>query len=678
MKKIFCFLIGILFSFNLLFSQSREFELYAKKAETAPKIDGILNEEVWQNAPTVNDFIQFIPDRGKPASFKTIAKILYDDYYIYVGFVCHDSEPWKIQLGTGKRDGLSSGSGTDSVCVDLDTFNDDRSCYYFRTNPMGVQHDGRVSENGRIADTNWDGIWISAGSMIPEGWSAEMAVPLTTLKYEPGKNRTWGLQFSRYFPRRLEKSFWTGPFEDYQKISNNGALIGLDLERSDKKLEIIPHAISEIQEKKDTGFEGGVDARYALSQSISGHLTVNPDFATVEADQEQINLTRFELHLPEKRNFFLEGNDVYNQRIRLFYSRRIADIYGGIKIYGKTGRYEMNAISTQTKEEDGDGTSANFSVFRLRRDILRSSNLGLLAANRYINGRKQGTFGVDTSLQFTPTFSFTGQLAVSYGDGSKNDSAFFLRPSYDSYTFHVHLRYTYLGKYFGDNANAVGFIQDDNRHEFDSAIKKIFWLKKWGLDRLVYNSNYNIFWGMDKVLRSWEIFQEFTFDFHNKFSFRFHHNQEYKLYEKEFRNHSSILELGYNKREWESVVFGYQFGKNFDSDFVLISGLFRRNINEDLSLEYDLSRLSLSPDPENKSTWIHVLRAHHSFTKDLFLKLFFQMNTSIEKRNIQIVLVYRFQPPFGLIQIAYQKGTAEFGEIGTQGHTLFLKLAYVF
>ncbi|MFC2170285.1 DUF5916 domain-containing protein, partial [Acidobacteriota bacterium] len=566
----------------------------------------------------------------------------------------------------------------DSATLTLDSFNDDRTGYYFRTNPLGVQHDGRISDNGLTADISWDGIWKSAGSMNEEGWSAEIAIPLSSIKFRPGKNLTWGFQASRYFPRNLEKDFWTGPLEDYRKMSVNGSLTGLDIEKAPRSLKVIPHVISKLQEKERADFEAGIDASYDFSRFISGDLTINPDFATVEADRERINLTRFELNFPEKRNFFLEGNDIYQQRIRLFYSRRIADIYGGAKIYGKTGGYEFSALSAQTKEENEESDSANFSVFRLKRDILKSSNIGFLVANKLVKGANQGTFGLDTSLYFTKTFSFTGQLAMSYSDGNESDIAFFLRPSYDSRTFHIHIRYTHLGDNFGDNANAVGFIRDDNRHELDSAIQKSFWMKKGGLDRIVYSSNYNIYWGMDRILRSWDVWQALAFDLQNKFSLKLRHQQEYKLYEKEFRNHNSTLELGYNTREWRSVTLSYQFGKNFDSDFSLLGGRLRQYINQNLSVEYSLSRLFLSPDPENESTWIHVIVANQYFTKDLFLKLFYQTNSGIGKKNIQVVFVYRFQPPFGLVQLVYQKGTAKFGEAGTQGHTLFLKLAYVF
>lgn len=675
LRKIILFLLALNCISIGVFGQQKRFEVVARRTDSPPVIDGRLDEDVWSEGAVLTDYIQFEPDKGDLASVKTVARVLYDSKHVYIGFVCHDPEPDKIVLGT-HRDGLLM--GVDSVGVTLDTFNDKRTGYYFRTNPLGVQHDGRVSENGKIADLQWDGIWKSAGAFTEEGWSAEIAIPLTTVKFRHGDNQTWGLQSSRYLPRNFEKSFWAGPLEDYRKMDVNGTLTGLNLPRLHQRWEIIPHVITRAQESENPEFQGGLDTRYDFSSSLSGHLTVNPDFATVETDQEQVNLTRFELNLPEKRNFFLEGNDIYQQRIRLFYSRRIADIYAGAKVYGKVGETEVSLLTAQTKEDASEGESANFTVFRLRRDVMRSSTIGFLAANRRIYGKNQGTVGMDSALYFSKTFKFTGQFAMSYSDDGRSDLALFLRPSYDSSTFHIHLRYTYLGMYFGDNANAVGFIRDDNHHEFDSAVKKIFWLKKGFFNRIEYNSNYNIYWGMDWILRSWDVFQALTFDLQNKFSLKLRHDQEYKLFEKEFRNHSSTVELGYNTREWQSASVSYEFGKNFDASFDLLGARVRHKVTQDLSLEYILTRLKLSPDPDNESTWIHALRASQYFTKDFFLKIFFQTNSAIDKQNVQIVLVYRYQPPFGLFQLAYQKGTARFGEKGEQGHTLFVKVAYVF
>jgi hypothetical protein len=671
-------LVGILFSSNRAYPVSEPFTIAAVRTEAAIVIDGSLDEEAWAQAAEITDFVQFVPTNGKPASLPTVGKILYDDEYFYVGILAYDPQTNMIQLGTGKRDGLSSATGTDSVTVAIDTFDDDQNCYFFRTNIQGVQHDGRVSDNGRAADEQWDGIWKSAGDYFDEGWIAEFAIPLETIKYQPGKDMTWGFQISRYIPRNREQSFWTGPLEDYRRIDGFGSLTNLNLERASRRLEVIPYVSGRFQEDEDPGASVGLDARYSFTQLVSGILTLNPDFATVEADQEQVNLTRFELNLPEKRKFFLEDTQLYQQRIRLFYSRRIADIHGGAKVYRQSESFELSGMTVQAKEvEPGEG-SANFTTLRAKRNVMGSSTIGFIGANKYVNEGSQGTVGLDTALYFTDTFSFTGQLAGSYGKGNPSDLAFFVRPSYDSSTFHIHGRYTFLGEHFGDNANAVGFILDDNRRELDSAITKAFWLNNSFLERIDYKSNYNIYWGVDKTLRSWDVWNSLTFDLQNKFSFTARYEREYKLFEKEFDNEHTLFEVGYNTREWQSVRVSYRFGKNFDSDFTLWKALLKHNITKDLSFEYDLSKLYLDPDPENESTWIHVIRATQSFTADFYVSFFYQINTVIDKRNIQAVMVYRFQPPFGLFQIAYQKGTAEFGEVGAQGHTVFLKFAYVF
>jgi hypothetical protein len=682
MKRILFTLAIILISSLFVFSQEETKETIGLRIEESVKVDGLLNEPVWEKAPEISDFIQFEPKRGESASLKTTAKILYDENLIYFGFLCYDPQPEKIAAQMTKRD--ANIPNDDAVGVFLDTFHDRRNCYFFITNLLGTQRDGRVTENGRTSETTWDGIWKSACQKTDFGWSAEIAVELGSIKYEPGKNKRWGINLGRSIPRVLELSFWAGPLESPEKVSQYGTLKGLDLRKSEKKVQIIPHIISKLEEGEKSELEGGVDVRYAFSQMISGNLTINPDFATVEADQEEINLTRFELSLAEKRNFFLEGSEIYRQRIRLFYSRRISDIYGGVKFYGKSGGYEFSGLSAQTKKEPMNGEeSANFTVLRLKKDVMKSSTIGFLAANKLIGGKNKGTAGIDTSLYFTDTFKFTGQFALSYGDYNNNNIAFFLRPSYDSATFHIHLRYTHLGRRFRDNANVVGFIRDDNRHELDSAVEKTFWLKKWGFDRIQYESNYNIYWGIDGTLRSWKIDEELTFDLQNKFSIDIEHHQEYKaqddeFFEKDFRNHETEIELGYNTREWQNARISYTFGRNFDSDFQLVEGGLNYKITQDFSLQYSLTRVIFDPDPEEETTWIHVIRATNYFTNDLFLKVFYQINSSIDKRNIQVLFVYRFQPPFGSIQLAYQKGTARFGERGTQGHTLFLKIAYMF
>jgi hypothetical protein len=356
----------------------------------------------------------------------------------------------------------------------------------------------------------------------------------------------------------------------------------------------------------------------------------------------------------------------------------VADIWGGAKLYGKKAGTEFAAMAIMGKADSAlDLPEAAFAVLRLRRDIFTSSTIGFLTANRFADGRNRGSSGLDLVHFFSDKANVTGQLAVSYGEYDRSNLAFFIRPSYDSATAHFHLRYTQLGKYFADNANAAGFVSDDDRRELDSALEKTWWLKKSPLERIYYGSNYNIYWSTIGTLRSWQVDQWLECDLRNRFSLELSRSEEFKLYEEEFRNRMSSVELGYNTREWQMASLGYSFGRSFNSRFRLWEAGLNRKLGDKLSLEYDLNRLVLDPDPEQESTWIHVLRLDYFFGKDLFLKLFFQLNSALEKKNIQLVFVWRFQPPFGMLQLAYQRGSLRFGERGDTRPALFLKWALV-
>ena len=285
MRKIFFTKLLLLTVPFLAFGQQGVKKTSAVKTDESIKVDGNLNETAWERAPEAGDFIQFAPDWGKPASMRTRVKILYDRNFVYFGFICEDPEPDKIVARVTKRD--AEITTDDSVYVLVDTYHDRRNCYFFTTNMIGAQRDGRITENGRTKDENWDGIWKSAGQKTDFGWTVEIAVDLSCLKYKPGRNRNWGLNLGRSIPRLLEQSLWAGPVESTHKVSQYGDLEGLDLEKAEKKAQIIPHLISKAEEEEKSEFEGGLDARYAFSQMVSANLTFNPDFATVEADQEQ-------------------------------------------------------------------------------------------------------------------------------------------------------------------------------------------------------------------------------------------------------------------------------------------------------------------------------------------------------------------------------------------------------
>jgi hypothetical protein len=649
----------------------------AVKAAKPPVIDGGVGEDEWRAATPISGFIQFEPQRGEQSQARTEALVLYDAGHLYVAFRAWDAEPITAQLTQRDADLLRD----DAVVVVLDSTSDRRSGYYFITNALGTQADGRISDDGRTSEATWDAPWQSAAMRTDYGWSAEFSIPLSSIRYTAGEHQTWGINFGRSRRRTLELSFWSGPLDNQWRVSEAGRLTQLSVPAPADRIQVVPYALTRAQDHVSPDWEAGIDARYAITATTAIYGTLYPDFATVEADQEQINLTRFELTLPEKRQFFLEGQEQFNQRFPArfptFYSRRIADITTGGKLLGKQGPWAVAFISAES-DPAGTKQAANYSVGRVQRDVFGRSTVAVMASNRHVNNGDQGAFSADTNLIFGRTFNMTAQAVKTYGPFGHGTVAFLVRPSYDSSTGHFHVRYGHLGNRVADNLNVIGQIVDDDRRELDSHVTKIAWIRKGAFEQLRYDSNYNVYWSQAGALRRWKGNQTMAVEFRNRMNTRFSWSEEMIEFEKQFRNREVALDVGYNTREYQSVSTGLEFGRNFDADYVLWTGSARYKVTSALSAEYSLERLELDPDPRGQSTWIHVIRANQSFTKDLFLRLFFQTNSAIERNNVQAVFVYRYLPPFGTFQVAYQRGTAGFGERSTQGNTLFVKTTTVF
>jgi hypothetical protein len=221
-------------------------------------------------------------------------------------------------------------------------------------------------------------------------------------------------------------------------------------------------------------------------------------------------------------------------------------------------------------------------------------------------------------------------------------------------------------------------LRDDDRKEIDTNFNHRFWFDRGALERLRASVNYNRFSSQENVLRSWELDGELDFTFRSGWEFEVEYFDEFKLFEKEYYNNRVVIEGGWDSREGRSFNVSAGTGTNFDSDLRLYGAEIEWAFGDRLRLEYSLTRLELDPDPENESTWIHVFDAVYNFNPDLFIKLFVQTNSATDKLNVQAVWVWRFIPPFGSLQVAYQRGTSEIGETSDQGHTLFTKLSWVF
>ena len=692
-KSKFTFIKTVAFVFFMMISQNcLSQELRATRIDSSIKIDGIFNEEAWKHAEFITEFIQFEPVYGAPESFNTIVKVLYDKSRIYFGIECKDPEPDKITAITTKRDGAFMKD--DAIVILIDTFNDKSNCYYFGVNPLATQQDGKLADNGRTDDLRWDGSWESACTINPEGWSCEIAIPFETIKFN-AKNPVWGFNVERRIARKVERSFWIGNLTDPNRVSQYGTITNLDLrDLSVKRYTIIPYGQSQFQKNEKPEEKFGVDMRYGLSRNLGIEATVNPDFATIEADVEQVNLTRFELSYPEKRPFFLEGTENYSTRIKQFYSRRIGNIPWGIKITGKINNWSINALSTQSDPSSAgadieSGEDALYSIFRINREIKKGSNIGLIGANRTYFEKNSGSIGLVSTLFFTDVLGMTSQVIKSYGEADKGTWTYFFRPAYDSQFTHFHVRYSHYGESVMENINVIGFIRDDDRKEFDTNIRRHFWINKYGIEEIIPMINYNRYRSQKGVLRSWEDVNRLSVKFLKKWEYELNYTEEFKRYEKDFRNRLVTNEIQYDNKMGKSVSFSFSKGRNFDRDLEKITGGIDVKILEGWDLKYYFARHWFHPAKTDDNSLIHYVRTTYYLNKDLYFKLFYQTKHSFShgltdpefdllKKTLQLVFVWRIFPPFGSVQLAYQEGTSVYTDVEDQGKTLFSRVSWVF
>src|SRR6267142_4414734 len=396
----------------------------AQRIDMPPVLDGLVSEPVWQEIEPANGFIQQEPNEGAIATEKTEVRFGYDSRNVYIGIICFDSQPENIVLSQNRRDG--SLTDTDSIQILLDTFHDRQNAFIFGTSPTGIEYDAQVSKAGQgdagtfsalnsgqgqggaqrggaaAFNLNWDGVWDVRSQITARGWEAEMVIPFRTLRYIPGADRVWGLQIMRNLRRHNEQSFWT-PISrafDLLQVDVAGELEGLDLQMH-RNLQLVPYLLGGLdqdytrsRDQSKLSRDAGLDVKYSLTPSLTLDATFNTDFAQVEVDEQQVNLTRFDLFFPEKRPFFLENSGIFDfgaaRETEIFFSRRIGidesgvqiPIDAGARLSGHAGRYELGFLSMKTREVRGVAPANEFSVARVKRELPNRSSVGLIAVNR--------------------------------------------------------------------------------------------------------------------------------------------------------------------------------------------------------------------------------------------------------------------------------------------------------
>ncbi len=442
-----------------------------------PTIDGLLNEPVWQEAPALTGFLQAEPLEGQAASERTELRIAYDDLAIYVGVVLFDKDPSQIVTTDTRRD--ANLNEMDSIQLIFDTFHDRQNGFVFGTNALGVQYDAQVRDQGNPTAT-WDGSWDVKTAMTETGWTAEFRIPLRTLRYGPAP-QTWGMNAFRNIQRNRERTYWA-PLERVfalGRLSSAGELRGLQL-KTPRNLKVLPYVISSANRDyrprvaTDLAGDFGLDAKFGLTPSLNLDLTYNTDFAQVEVDTQQINLTRFNLRFPEKRPFFQENSGLFRigrgQELDLFFSRRIGldengglvPIRGGGRLSGKAGAFNVGLLNMQT-EDVGRAAANNFSVFRASRELPNRSGLGVMFVNRSATGRMAAaddwnrTWGTDGRLGLGQYFRLDGFGSLTETPGrTGREYAWSLAPVYDDGIYVAQFEYGVTGEDFNPE---VGFVE---------------------------------------------------------------------------------------------------------------------------------------------------------------------------------------------------------------------------
>ncbi len=647
-------------------------------------IDGVIDSQ-WMEVDSISIFYQLEPDYGNISTRRTTVKVAQFNDKLYFLFICYTNSSDEIVAKIQQRDKLNMND--DIVSVLLDTYKDNHNAVLFQINPLGTIADAKITSDGKSIDYLWDTEWEAKAAIDSVRWIAEIMVPLNSFQFNSKKN-VFGCNFSRSIRANQEIAWWQKITENY-RVSQSGQLSNLQFHSKTKhNLKLFPYGTvryedSDITENENT-VKGdiGMDIQYKYGSNVKANVTVNPDFATVEGDKEQINLTPWELKFPEKRLFFQDGNEMFGTRIQTFYSRRIGDIFVGGKATGKIGKYQFNGLYAYTKENtETDTPSEQFSAFRVKRDILKSSNIGFTYTDKITDTLTFHTFSADYTFNLGKEWKLTGQYVGSIPGSLKSHSAWFVRFARENNTYHYHVRYTELGDNFRENVNETGFIADDNRKEVDSDVNYKFWFKN-KIKYLRLSGRNNIFWSQSGELRSWYLTYGGRCYMENRISLDLYYNNEYKnVYDNipdDYYNHFLRAIVGYNTDENSFAEMSYRKGVNFKRNFDLLEFNTNFQLFKKVTVNYEFKYLNFEPDNENESTLLNVLGISYYQTKDLWFRIFTQHNRQTDRIYFYGLAGWRFKPPFGAVYLIYSSDNYQDLLTATQvnSNIVFLKLTY--
>jgi hypothetical protein len=475
----------------------------AVRVQEPVRIDGVLDEALYRDVPAISGFIQVEPQAGAAATERTETWLAYDADHVYVLFRAWDSQMDRLVATEMRRDNGNIWSGNDIVVFVFDTFNDRRSSISFTINPLGGRSDGQVI-NDRQYNADWNPIWEVKTGRFDGGWTIEAALPFKSLRYRPGTAQVWGFNAMRVKRSKNEISTLTRvpPSQGQQGVEQPvfaATLVGIEAPAGGTNLDLKPYVTSNLTTDlnavprvlNDRSADFGFDMKYAVTQNLAADFTYNTDFAQVEADQQQVNLTRFSLFFPEKREFFLENQGTFSfggvavgslnagtsDAPILFYSRRIGLNAGrqvplelGARLTGRAGRYSIGLINIQSGAEVQAGAqSTNFTVARLKRDVLRRSSVGLMFTNRSVGASGVGenhAYGVDGTFAFFENLQLNTYWARTETSGrlepvqrQADDTSYRAQLAYAGDRYGVEIERLDIGDDFDPE---IGFVRRDD------------------------------------------------------------------------------------------------------------------------------------------------------------------------------------------------------------------------
>ena len=663
-RRILLLVLSFIFYVNDGYGQVKE--CFAVRTNDEIKIDGIMDEGAWEKAKVIDDFLEQDPKIGAKPRFKTEVRILYDNDNLYFGVSCFDDEPENILYREMKWDGYLSKD--DYFRIMLDTYNDNRKAYWFAINPLGAQNDALISGLD-MGDFNedWDAVWEVKTQINEQGWFIEVRYPFSSFRFLDKKEQIWGINFERGVKRFDESYLWTsvGENKGLFKIAEAGDLKGInDIKRGDP-VYIVPYlsiGAQNVNKQKDYLKDMGVDVKYGLTETLSLDLTVNTDFAQIEADRAKINLTRFPLYFAEKRDFFLEGVNTFKFNLggsnTIYYSRRMGisngreiPIIGGAKLVGRTGRLELGFLNLQTAEKYDEPTT-NYTATRIKYDLLNQSFAGIMVTNKLTKKGYNSSLGADFSIQSNSFLGdknivFTSRMAKTLEkDAPPNTYAGFFSLDFPNDLIDQYVSYSFFQKNFNPQ---MGFINRTGVQKYEYSLDVKPRINAYGIRRLFFTPfETDMYFDKDNILQQASFFiQPFGFSLLSGESVYFGFERDFDYVKEDYTIFDTTkIHAGkywYNSflarfiSSTSEAVYGeidFEKGDFYSGKITGISGVVTAVLNKHFIFEGDFNYNKIEFSNSKFSTYELGGRLKVNFSTKLLSSVFCQWNNADKEINI--------------------------------------------